>query len=251
MVLNSMKKTLLVLFSVFSLSLQAQIIRIDTVDNSNINLRPSQFTNQRLYMYTVGIKALSVEEFPKILNQVNSNNFVTTKLSGVFIKLNDNQISFRLGANFFSEDISFKNECEECEEANGTMKDFSAKIGFEKNFIYGMLQPYLAFDIGYRRNSFNGDVKNASAIHYTNPYTANSLKNGFLMSPNFGLKFSPVSHFTLAVETGITLLYSYEKQEKTYQDNNRTRTFSDYQKWEFLLKPLSSVSLQYNFGLTY
>ena len=251
MVLNSMKKILLALLSVLSLSSQAQIIRIDTVNNSNINIKPSQFKNRRLYMYTFGVKALSLEEFPKILNQVNSNDYVTTKMSGVFVKLNDNQISYRLGANFHTEDISFKNECEECEEANGTVKDFSAKIGFEKNFIYGMVQPYLAFDIGYRRNSFSGDVKNASAIHYTNPYQVNSLKNGFLMSPNFGFKFNPVGHFTFAVETGIALLYSYEKQEKTYQDVNRTRTFSDYQKWEFLLKPLSQVSLQYNFGLAY
>lgn len=246
-----MKKFLLVLFSILSLSLQAQIIRIDTVNTSNINLRSSQFKTPKLYMYTIGIKAYSLEEFPKVLNQVNSNNFTSTKMSGLFVKLNDNQISFRISGNFYSDDITFRNECEECEEAKGKLKDFSAKIGFEKNFIYGMFQPYLAFDIGYRRNAFDGEVKNASALHYTNPYNVSSLKNSFLMSPNLGLKFNPVNHFTLAVETGIGLLYSYEKQERTYQDPNHTRTFSDFKKWEFLLMPVSMLSVQYNFGFTY
>ena len=71
------------------------------------------------------------------------------------------------------------------------------------------------------------------------------------MSPNFGLKVNIVSHFSLALETGIGVLYSYEKQEKTYRDMNRTRTFNDYKKWEFLLKPVSMIGLQYNFGLGY
>ncbi|MEJ6980303.1 hypothetical protein WG906_07570 [Pedobacter sp. P351] len=246
-----MKKSLLILFSVVSLSLQAQITRIDTVNTSNIKLNTSQFKNPRLFMYTIGIKAYSLEEFPKVLNQVNSNDYTTTKMSGIFVKLNDNQISYRISGNFYSDDISFKNECEECEEAQGKLKDFSAKIGFEKNFIYGMIQPYLAFDLGYRRNAFDGKVQNASTINYTNPYEINSLKNGLIMSPNFGLKFNPVNHLTLAIETGIGLLYSYEKQERIYQDANRTRTFSEFRKWEFLLNPVSMFSVQYNFGVTY
>lgn len=246
-----MKETLLFLFSILSLSLQAQITRIDTVNTSDINLKPSQFKSQKLFIYSIGIKAFSIEEFPKILNQVNASDFITTAVSGIFVKLNDNQISYRLSGNYFSKDLSFKNECEECEEANGKMKDFSTRIGFEKNFVYGTLQPYLAFDVGYRRNSFKGEVKNGSIPNYTNPYYVTSLKNGFVMSPNFGLKLNPVNHITLAIETGIGLMYSYEKQERTYHDANRTRTFSDYQKWEFLLKPVSMFSIQYNFGLSY
>lgn len=246
-----MKETLLLLFSIFSLFSQAQITRIDTVSTTEVNLKPSQFKSQRLYLYTVGVKAFSFEEFPKILNQTNSSDYISTIANGIFLKLNDNQISYRIAANYFSKDLSFKNECDECEEANGKMKDFSTRIGFEKNFVYGVLQPYLAFDLGYRRNSFNGEVKNGSIPGYTTPYDVSTLKNGFLMSPNFGLKLNIVSHFSLAIETGIGILHSYEKQEKTYRDMNRTRTFTDYKKWEFLLKPVSMIGLQYNFGLAY
>jgi len=250
MITTRIQSTFLILFLLSSLTLQAQITRIDTITNSKKSTF-SKITSPRLYTYTIGLKVFSLEEFPKILNQINSNEFVSAPLRGAFIKINDNQISYRLSADFYSDNITFNNECEDCEVATGKVKDFSGKIGFEKNFIYGMLQPYLAFDIGYRRNSFDGKVESGTIPNYTNPYNVTSLKNGFLMSPNFGLKFNPINHFTIGIETGLSLLYSYEKQERVYQDANSTRTFNDYKKWEFLLKPLSAVSIQYNFGIMY
>lgn len=251
MIESGLKRFFLAIAFFFSITATAQITRIDTITATDVNLKPTQFKTQRLYMYTIGLKVYSIEEFPKILNQIDPNTLRHTVLNGLFVKLNDNQISYRLSANYYNEDISFRNECEECEEANGKVKDFSTRIGFEKNFIYGTVQPYLAFDIGYRRNSFKGDVRNASSLDYTSPYEVSTLKNGLSMSPNFGLKISPTNHITLAVETGITLLYSYEKQERVYDDAGRTRTFSQFNKWEFLLRPVSMVSLQYNFGFTY
>lgn len=245
------KSTFFSLLLLSSLNIQAQTIRIDTITNSRKSQKYATMTSPRLYTYTIGLNAFSLEEFPKIFNQTNTNDFISTPLRGAFVKINDNQISYRLSASFYSDDITFRNECEDCEVATGKLKDFSAKIGFEKNFIYGILQPYLAFDIGYRRNSFNGAVESGTIQNYTNPYHATSLKNGLSMSPNFGLKFNPINHFTIGVETGIGLLYSYEKQERVYQDANNTRTFNDYKKWEFLLKPVSAISIQYNFGVMY
>lgn len=241
------KAAVFILFITLS-SAKGQIVRIDTVKTPELRVKPSEFKDQRLYRYTIGIKAFSLEEFPKILKQVNSNELVPILINGVFLKLNDNQISYRLGANFYKKNISFKNECEDCEEANGTVKDFSSRIGFEKNFVYGMLQPYLAFDLGYRRNSFKGDVKNASSVAFSTPYEVNTLKNGFLISPNFGLKLNLLNHLTLGIETGIELLNIYEKQETVSRDISRTRTFKDARKWEFLLRPISVASIQYNFG---
>jgi hypothetical protein len=231
---------------------QAQIRRIDTANVSESpRFKPVNTESPRQYMYSVGLKVYSIEEFPKILNQIDESRLFRPVLTGIFVKINDNQISYRLSANYYSDDISFKNECEECEAAKGEMKDFSTRTGFEKNFIYGKLQPYFAFDIGYRRNSFEGNVQNASTINYTNPYDVSTLKNSLSLSPAFGFKVNLIDHFALAIETGIGLLYSYEKQERTYQDANRTRTFNDYKKWEFLLRPISAVSVQYNFGLAY
>ena len=244
-------KIFLVILLAFAFTTQAQIRRIDTVDVSNIKLTSSQSSSQQLFMYSIGVKAFSIEEFPKILNQTNSDRLVNTYMSGVFLKINDNQISYRLSANFYKKDMSFNNECEECERANGKLKDFSTKIGFEKNFVYGIVQPYLAFDLGYRRYGFKGDVKNGTTANYSNPYQVTTLKNGFLMSPGFGVKLNLISHFTLAVETGVGLLYSYEKQERVYNDPDPRRTFDSFKKWEFLLKPVSMATIQYNFGQTF
>ncbi len=248
MLASPFKKILLLVLTTVAFNAQAQIKRIDTVNVSNIKLKTTESSRHSLYMYSIGIKAFSIEEFPKILNETNSDRLVNTYMSGVFLKVNDNQISYRLSANYYTKEMSFTNECEECEKADGKMKDFSTKIGFEKNFVYGIVQPYLAFDVGYRRNGFKGDLKNATATNYTSPYQVTTLKNGFSMSPGFGVKLNLIGHFTLAVETGIGVLYSYEKQERVYDDIARTRTFNAFKKWEFLLKPLSLVSIQYNFG---
>jgi hypothetical protein len=243
------KKILLVIFFTVSITIQAQIRRIDTVTASNINLKSTQSSSQQLFMYSIGVKAFSIEEFPKILNQTNSDMLMNTYMSGVFLKVNDNQISYRLSANFFNKDLSFNNQCDSCEQANGKLKDFSTRIGFEKNFVYGIVQPYLAFDLGYRRSGFKGDV-NPAVANTTNPYQVTTLKNGLLMSPGFGVKLNLINHFTLAVETGVGLLYSYEKQERV-DDKSKARTFDSFKKWEFLLKPVSLASIQYNFGQTF
>lgn len=246
-----MKLFLLAILIAFSISSQSQIRRIDTMATDSKAVNYSSYKSPKLYSYTVGLQVFSIEEYPKILNQVNSNDLINGTFNGAFVKINDNQISYRMFGTFLSKDLTFRNECEDCEKASGKMRDFALKIGFEKNIVYGVIQPYMAFDIGYRRNSFKGDVSNASALAYTNPYRVSTLKNGFLMSPSIGFKLNLIQHVSLAAETGLGLVYSYEKQEKTYEDANRTRTFNDFKKWEFLLKPLSMLSVQYNFGATY
>ena len=243
------KPVLLSVFILFGFQSFAQVTRIDTVKPIKLTYKPSEYESQKQYHYSIGVKAFSIEEFPKILNQVNSTNYINTAMNGVFLKLNDNQISYRLSGNYLEKNITFRNKCEDCEKAYGKLKDFSAKIGFEKNFNYAVLQPYFAFDFGYRRNSFDGDVENATALNFTTPYEVKTLKNGFLMSPNLGVKINLLSRVTLVAETGMGLLYSYEKQEKIFKDVNRTRSVNTYNKWEFLLTPVSMLGIQVNLSL--
>lgn len=246
-----MKKVFTLLFLLVSLFSNAQIRRIDTTYTNSKRIPPAQYHSQTLYSYTVGFKIFSLEEFPKILNQVHTNDYVRSYVNGIMLKYNDNQISYRMSGSFFSDNISFKNECEECELAKGKVVDNAVKIGFEKNFIYAAVQPYFGIDLGFRRNTFDGTVNDAGTLDYTTGYDANTTKNSLSFSPVFGIKLNLVNHFTLAAETGLDLLYSYERQEKTLYDNSRTRLFSKFNKWEFLLKPVSILSLQYNFGVSY
>ena len=244
-----MRKALSIFFLLIALVAEAQITRVDSVYTYRKS-KMNRYQNRNLYSYTLGLKVFSIEEFPKILNQTNTEDFRKTYWNGLVAKFNDNQISYRLSASFFSEDISFENECKDCQQAKGHLTDNAVRAGFEKSFVYADIQPYFAGDIGFRRNNFKGRV-DPMGSNTSTPFDVATLKNGLSMSPSFGIKFNIIDHFTLAVESSIDLLYSYEKQEKTYYDAGRSATFNQYRKWEFLLKPVSRFSLQYNFGLSY
>jgi len=245
-----MKKLLLALLTLPFLA-QAQIKRVDTIQTIARKPKTSGYQSHKLYAYSIGVKAFGYEELPQILNQVNNNDFRREYLSGFIFKFNDNQISYRITGNFYADDISFKNDCPECEEAKGKVKDNSLRVGFEKNLMYADIQPYIGFDLGYRRSSFKGTSENATSTLYTTPYDVKTQKNGFSISPLIGVKFNLIDHITIAAESSLDLLYSYEKQERTFKDARPTRTVNKYNKWEFLLRPVGMLSLQYNFSEQY
>ncbi|WP_423147971.1 hypothetical protein [Rubrolithibacter danxiaensis] len=247
-----MKKSvlLIILLCTIIFELKAQIVRIDTLKAPDLSAwKNNSYQRNRSYNYSVAVKVLGIEQFPKILNQVNTDNFIKTPFSGLIFKINDNQISYRFSGNFYRKDYSFKNNCAECEIAAGKLTDFSLKMGFEKAISYSTIQPYYGFDLGYRRTKFTGDVTNASSVGTTTPYDVNTSKNGAMLTPLIGVKFNLVDHLTIGFEGSMDILYDYERQDKTTQDVNRTRSLNKTTNWEFLLKPLSMLSVQYNFGL--
>ena len=159
------------------------------------------------------------------------------------IKFNDNQISYRINGNYFKKDITFNNQCNSCEIALGKVTDYSFKIGFEKSINYAKIQPYFGGDIGFRSNHFTGEIINNNPISTQKPYNVDTDKNGFVMAPILGLKINPAKNITLFAETSMDFYYSYERQETIQRDPNNTRTFAKYNKWEFLLNPIS-IGLQ-------
>jgi hypothetical protein len=244
-----MKKSLLVIIS-FSLtiSLNAQVVKIDTIKSQDKLLQPKHPSSRNeQYLYTIGLKALGYEQFPKILNQANSTSYKNIPFNGVIFKFNDNQISYRISGNFYNKNFSFKNDCDDCEIAIGKLTDYSIKLGFEKLITYSTIQPYFAIDIGFRNNRFKGSSQNASSINYTTLYDVTAEKNAGIVSPAIGIKLNLINHFTIAVEGSMDILRNYERQEKTYQDGNRTRGFEKDSNWEYLLRPVG-IFLLYNFG---
>lgn len=191
------------------------------------------------YNYSIGLRAYSVLQLPKILNQVDARNYTNAYANGIMAKFNDNQISYRLRANYFRENKSFYNQCRSCEIAEGKVTDYSATVGFEKNINYGRLQPYFGADLGFRVNSFNGEIKTLNPKSTNLPYNVDTDKSGFLISPIFGLKYSPIDQFSLFAETTLDFYYSYERQETVQQDAANTRSFSKYNKSEYLLNLVS------------
>ncbi|WP_051189794.1 hypothetical protein [Daejeonella oryzae] len=248
-----MKKISLILCSLLFSAFysNAQIVKIDTVKSRSIYKKStSSFANfQAEYNYSVGLKFLSIEQLPKILNATDPGEYYSSKLNGLMIKFNDNQISYRISGSLFEKDISFENECKDCEQTTGTVNDLQIKVGFEKNITSSRVQPYFGFDFGFRNNKFKGESLNTGLVNNRPSYDVNTEKNSVVASPVAGLKINLVNHLTLSGESGIDFMYSYERQTKALQDASRTQTFQKFNKFEFLTRPLAFLSLQYNFGL--
>jgi len=197
--------------------------------------------------YSLGLKLFSIEEFPKFLNEVRTNpKFNTTSFNGLIFKVNDNQISYKFQvSNFKNNDYSFKNECVDCEVVTGKFTDLNLKIGFEKNLNYTRLQPFYGIDLGYKGTTFIGNAKNTGTSAFL--YHANIDKNGATVYPFVGLKFNIIKTFTISAESGIDFLFTSDKEIKS-TNNNTVQSVNNFQRWQFVSKPLGMLSLQFNFG---
>ncbi|WP_316829796.1 hypothetical protein [Pedobacter aquatilis] len=199
------------------------------------------------YNYSFSVRGFSMMQLPKILNQTNAQDYTKMAANGGVLKFNDNQISYRISGNYFRDkNVQFVNTCETCEIAKGTVTDYSFKIGFEKNFNYSRIQPYFAFDIGYRSNRFTGTLSPANSMVGTTSQSADATKNGLVMSPAIGFKINIIPNLSIFAESSLDFNYSYEKQDIT-QPNQGARTINTYNKWEFLLNPVLA-GLQFNFN---
>ena len=237
----------IILLLVATQTICAQVTRIDTAESPNINL-PNTSSTKNLYLYSIGLRVYELSQMPKLLKQQN-DDFKEWYLSSYFFKFHDNQIRYRIGANYYKDDVKFNNVCLDCETAAGKLTDFGIKVGFEKVLSYSVVQPYFGFDIGYRKNRFKGMSQNAGpVVVYTTPYEILAEKNGGVFAPLAGVNFNLINHLTIGVEANLDIMYNYERREKTMQDAARSQTFANDRNWEFLAKPVS-VFLQYNFEL--
>lgn len=178
-------------------------------------------------------------QLPKILNETNSQAYRNAYFTGAIVKFNDNQISYRIKADYYRKNITFNNQCNTCEIAAGLVTDYSFTIGFEKNFNYAMIQPYFGTDVGFKANHFTGEIKSVNPKNSSMPYNVDSDKNGLLIAPILGIKVNPVKQLSFFIETSPRFYYSYERQETIQQDALNTRSFVKYNKWEFLLTPVA------------
>ncbi len=194
------------------------------------------------YNYSVGVGGYNLMQLPKIFQQVNDDDYTSSTFNRGIIKFNDNQISYRISGHFLKkENFSFKNNCNNCETVNGTVKDFAVKIGFEKNFNYSSIQPFFGFDFGYRSNSYAGNLE-PSSMSSAAAKGIVSDKRGGTISPIIGFKINATKQISIFAESSLDFFYMYERQE-TADPFTSARTFNKYNKLEMLLNPVS-VGLQ-------
>ena len=203
--------------------------------------------SQSDFNYSIGIKAFTIQEYSKLLNEVrNGSRFYNSSFNGLILKVNDNQISYRFQFSSIKEkDYSFKNECENCQVVTGAFKTFDLKIGFERSLIYSKLQPFYGIDLGYNRTNFDGKARDAKTNTFL--YNANIEKNGGLIYPFLGIKYNIIPSITISAESGIDFIYTHDKEVKS-DNTNAPTSVNNFNRWQFVSKPLGMLSLQYNFG---
>jgi len=201
--------------------------------------------SQNDYSYSAGISLFSFGEPPKLLNEVrSSDSYRSATLNGLIFKFNDNQISYRLIGSFYSnDDYSFKNICHDCETVSGKFKQFAAKFGFERNIIYGTVQPFYGIDLGFKQLTFSGTASDQSNAPL---YDVEIEKNGGVIYPFLGVKVNLIkARLTFSAEAGIDMLYSHDKETK---NTAGSLSIANYKRWGFYNKPLGMLGLQLNFG---
>lgn len=183
---------------------------------------------------SVSVRAFGIMQVPKIQNESKKDNYVNNYLNAITLKFNDNQISYRLSGSYLNDDIDVM----ESDNGRGTIRDYTIKMGFEKNFNYGVVQPYFLTDLGYRSHEFEGLISTSTAAKVT--------KHGFTLAPGFGLKVNVLRQLTFFAEGNVEFFYFQNKQEMTPAGSEARNINKNYQS-QFLLNPIFT-GLQFHFG---
>lgn len=199
------------------------------------------------YNYSVASKGYSVMQMPKMLKQ-DAQHYLSTYVTGGMIKLNDNQINYRISGSYFNKAMDFDKNCRNCDIASGSITDYTFKLGFEKNFNYSHIQPYFAIDAGYRYNGFKGTattINNQRAVLAAND--VRDTKDGFTISPVIGIKINIINQVSLFAESGLEFFNEYVRQEKVSQDDLTISSENRFTRGEFLINPIA-VGIQIHLG---
>lgn len=199
------------------------------------------------YNYSLALKGFSITQLPGVYNQ-DLQKYISNDVSGGMIRFNDNQISYRLGATLFNKAVTFDSDCINCAPARGTIKDYALKVGFEKNLNYARIQPYFAFDLGYRFNRFTGmmnTINNQKSIAAVS--SLDDRKDGLTFTPVMGLRINPTQQLSLFIESNIEFYYAYVRQETTTQDASAIKSINKFNRGEFLLNPVA-IGIQLHLG---
>ncbi|MEE1885468.1 hypothetical protein [Pedobacter flavus] len=205
----------------------------------------SEAQNTSNKFYSVGTKAIRLSQMPKLLNQVNNFDYKTTYVDNIFFKVLDNQINYRFSASYFDTNYTFKNQCNTCQEGDGSLKDLAFKFGFEKNVNYSVVQPYYGVDLGYKNNNFNGTIRDMNSA--TPLQNAEIIKNGLTISPVIGFKFNLNPNVLIFAESSFDFYYNYEQREIVDSSNGALILANKFTRMEYLLNPVSA-GIQINFG---
>ncbi|KIO75483.1 hypothetical protein TH53_20180 [Pedobacter lusitanus] len=207
--------------------------------------------SQENNIYSIGLNAISIMQLPRIANQ-DPLKYLTTNFNGGMFKVNDRQISYRVSGSFINnKSVQFQSDCTNCELDNGQVTDYRVKLGFEKSLNYSHIQPYLAFDLGYRYNRFNG-IQNYISLQRTisDISQLETVKNGVTLAPSLGIRITPVELISVFAEGSLEFYYSNLHSRIIKQDPSFLVTETSEHKKEFLFTPIT-IGIQIHLGNKY
>src|SRR5690606_23943270 len=241
-----MRYLLLVVLLFFGVGqLSAQVTNIDTVDYPDPVIPKSNTYNFNTdYWYTIAIRTYAYEQFPQLLNQPSGQPYHSSYLNGLLFKINDNQISYRLQAAHFRNDIAFDNECEGClPQVRGKLRNTAIKVGVEKSVNYSRVQPYFGGDLGFMFQQFSTrGFGNATVF-------SEDTKNALLCCAVVCTKVYVVPRLALGVEANFNIPYTAEKINR-YAVDSVTGTLHQVRRyrWDYVLAPVAAVTILYSLG---
>jgi len=195
------------------------------------------------YKFAIAIRAIDVKQFAKVYDQV-PDKYMEGSFSGVMLKLNDNQFSYRISGNYINTSVVFNQNCMSSSTAQGNVMDYSFKVGFEKNINYARMQPYLGMDVGYRYNRFSGIMSAVNSQTKTMLMSnVRDTKDGAVLGVIVGIKINPADQFALFIESGMEFYYAYVKQQITPRDGSAMPLTLRFNRGDFLLNTVS-IGLQ-------
>ena len=239
--------------SLFFVNGNAQIVRIDTLAREQVRPpKQKHYSYNAEYLYTIGVKAYGYEQFPRIFNESSPQPLYSSVLNGLVLKINDNQLSYRLAGSYFKKDLSVTDsDCQSCNDATpGNFENTNLKIGVEKNLIYARLQPYIGADIGFIRQKFERHNTGAMA----NGEGLTDEKTAGVISPFLGLKINIVPWLAIVGEANMNVAFGHQKTmrssislETAAPERSETKGYN----WDYYFAPVAALSLQFSFGSIY
>lgn len=214
---------LLVFFGCFSLNLSAQT-------NSDFD-------------YNIGVNAVSFLQMNQVINNQSQKAEIRKILPGLLFKINNNQFAYRIGLQYHRNNNLQFNDADTA-TGRGAYAEYAFTLGFEHDLSTARLKTYYGADLGFIHNEFSGrEYRNLSM----NNNRLRSEKNGFIVAPFMGLKYTLASRIYLSLETGLSFIYGYNRIQKSLGFQNSV-TVTRFTKGEFSLSPLSLLGLHYNLG---
>ena len=195
------------------------------------------------FNYNIGVKLFSFAQPPLIVNNQSNSNNEPTYLPGLLLKINDNQIAYRIGFDYFTKN-NFKFNNADTSSGKGKYSQYAFTLGFERDLSTTSFKPYFGADIGFIHTEFNGQQNRPGPASYSMLHT---IKNGFLLSPFVGIKYNFIPRLYVSLESSISFLYAYNRVQNTNVVTSNVPV-THFTRSEFLTAPISLIGLHYNFA---